>query len=150
MIKYFKDETGEMQSKWLKIDFNGINIHCYFFLPDQIEFDIDPKEINSIKEFEIIEKFMISISRTLKYQVTLTGENSPEFPLFKIDFDNGVNKVLREKEAELPSNQNKTLSKLSVIKTKLMMKFFPKKIKNNLLKSANETYRATEKEKNVW
>ena len=74
-----------MESKSLKIDFNGVNFHCYFFLPDQIEFDIDPREIKTVTDFESIEKFMISISKTLKNQVTLTGENSPEFPLFKIE-----------------------------------------------------------------
>ncbi|MBC7382103.1 MAG: hypothetical protein H7296_03805, partial [Bacteroidia bacterium] len=99
-IKYLKDETGEMESKALKIDFNEINFHCYFFLPDQIEFDIDPKKIKTINDFESIEKFMVSISKTLKNQVSLTEENSPEFPLFKIDFEKDLNIVLTEREVE--------------------------------------------------
>lgn len=151
VIKYLKDETGEMESKALKIDFNGVNFNCYFFLPDQIEFDIDPKEIKTINDFESIEKFMVSISKTLKNQVTLTGENSPEFPLFKIDFEKDVNIVLTKKEAtELSSKHYSTLSKLSALNTRLMMLFLPKTFKNKVLKSANEPYRPTRKDKNVW
>lgn len=151
VIKYLKDETGEMESKSLKIDLNGVNFHCYFFLPDQIEFDIDPKEIKTINDFESIEKFMVSISKTLKNQVTLTGENSPEFPLFKIDVEKDVNIVLTEKEArELSSNQNSALTELSAMKTRFMMRFFPKTFENKILKSANEQYRPTGKDKNVW
>ena len=151
VIEYLKDETGEMESKSLKIDFNGVNFHCYFFLPDQIEFDIDPREIKTVSDFESIEKFMISISRTLKNQVTLTGENSPEFPLIKIDFEKDVNIVLTEKEAtELSNRQNSVFSELSTIKTKFMMRFFPKTFENKIFKSANEPYRPTGKDKNVW
>lgn len=151
VIKYLKDETGEMESKSLKIDFNGVNFHCYFFLPDQIEFDIDPREIKTINDFESIEKFMVSISKTLKNQVTLTGENSPEFPLFKIDFEKDVNTVLTEKEAtELSSKQNSALTELSAMKTRFMMRFFPKSFENKILKSANEPYKPTGKDKNVW
>ena len=151
VIQYLKDETGEMESKSLKIDFNGVNFHSYFFLSDQIEFDIDPREIKTIKDFESIEKFMVSINKTLKNQVTLTGENSPEFPLFKIDYDNDVNIVLTEKEATaLSSKQNSALTELSAMKTRFMMRFFPKTFENKILKSANEPYRPTGKDKNVW
>ena len=151
VIKYLKDETGEMESKALKIDYDGINIHCYFFLPDQIEFDIDPKEIKTIMDFESIEKFMVSVSKTLKNQITLTGENSQEFPLFKIDFDKDVNKVLTEKEVkDLSSRQSSALTELSALKTRFMMRFFPKTFENKILKSANEPYRPTGKDKNVW
>ena len=151
VIKYLKDETGEMESKSLKIDFNGVNFYCYFFLPDQIEFDIDPREIKTVTDFESIEKFMISISKTLKNQVTLTGENSPELPLFKIDFEKDLNIVLTEKEAtELSNRQNSVLAELSAIKTKFMMRFFPKTLENKIFKSANEPYRPTGKDKNVW
>ena len=151
VTEYLKDETGEMESKSLKIDFNGVNFHCYFFLPDQIEFDIDPREIKTIKDFESIEKFMASVSKALKNQVTLTGENSPEFPLFKIDVEKDVNIVLTEKEAtEISSRQNSALTGLSALKTRFMMRFFPQIFENKILKSANEQYRPTGKDKNVW
>lgn len=151
VLKYFTDETGEMESKALKIDIAGINIHCYFFLPDQIEFDIDPKKIATVRDFEIIENFMFSVSKVLKNQVTLTEENLPEFPLFKIYADKNINKVLTEKEAEeLTIKQSSVLTELSSIKTKLMMQFFTNTFKDKILKNANEPYKPTGKDKNVW
>lgn len=151
IIKYLNDETGKMEGKSLEIYFNGLIFHCYFFLPNQIEFDIDPNEIQTINDFESIEKFMMSISKTLKNQVTLTSENSPEFPLLKIDFEKDINIVLTEKEAtELSSKQNSVMTQLTVLKMRFMMKFFPKTIENKILKSANESYRPTGKDKNVW
>jgi hypothetical protein len=78
-------------------------------------------------------------------------ESLPEFPLIKIDFDKGINKVLTEKEAkELIRKKNSLLTKLKSIKTNLMMLFFPKSFKNTALKSANDAYRSTEKNKNMW
>lgn len=95
VIDYLRDETRKMENKALKIYLNGISIHCHFFL-SEIEFDIDPKEIKSIQDFESIEKFMISVSRVLSRQVTLTGESSPEFPLIKIDITKGINKITNQ------------------------------------------------------
>src|SRR6056297_1583238 len=94
VLEYLQDTSGEMESKSLTIHLGQIKVNCYFFLSEQIEFDIDPKEVNSINDFEQIENFMISISDILQEQVTLTEENSPEFPLFKVDTIKGVNRIL--------------------------------------------------------
>ena len=129
-INYLIDESGEMEGKSVMIDLNKIGLNCHFFLPDQIEFDIDPKEINSIEDFQEIEKFMEVISKILDNQVTLTGENSPEFPLVKIDYNKRINKVLSEQEAQkYVDNPNSIKSQIGIIKTKLQMKFFPQKKK---------------------
>lgn len=66
VLEYLQDTSGEMESKSLSIHFGKIKVNCYFFLSEQIEFDIDPKEVNSIGDFELIEKFMTSISETLQ------------------------------------------------------------------------------------
>ncbi|GGF18514.1 hypothetical protein [Hymenobacter cavernae] len=151
VVKYLSDATGEIEAKTLKIYLEGINVHCYFFLSDQIEFDIDPKEINSLIDFESIEYFMISISKLLNSQVTLTGESTPEFPLLKVDFNKNINKILTIDEAnKLRENKNSFLSQLSLLKTKLQMKFFPNAFKDRLLRSANEVYTSIGKDKNVW
>lgn len=151
VLEYLQDTSGEMESKSLTIHLGQIKVNCYFFLSEQIEFDIDPKEVNSLSDFELIEKFMTSISETLQEQVTLTAEDSPEFPLVKVDTKKGINKILTEKEAnELTGTNNSFSSHLTVLKTRLKMKFFPKQFEKRLLESANEEYRPTKKEKNVW
>jgi len=107
--------------------------------------------VNSLSDFELIEKFMTSISETLQEQVTLTAENSPEFPLFKVDKIKEINKILTEKEANELTGTNKSFSShLTVLKTRVKMKFFPKQFEKELIESANEEYRPTKKEKNVW
>lgn len=97
----FADETGELETKSATIDLNGITIKCYFFLENQIEFDINPAEIKTELEFNMISNFMKSISLKLEKQITLCGENQPEFPLIKIDTKSGVEKILSEKEAKI-------------------------------------------------
>jgi len=151
IMKFLTDETSEMETTSLRIDFNRINIHCYFFLNNQIEFDIDPKEINSLNDFETIEKFMTSISKTLNSQITLTAQSYPEFPIFKIDFHKNINKFLTENEAKkLTKRRSRILVELSLIKMNFIHRFFPKKFNKELLNSANKPYVATEKEKNLW
>jgi hypothetical protein len=150
-LNYLKDETGEMESKALKIDFQGIHIHCYFFLPNQIEFDIDPKEIKTIKDFEAIEMFMVSISKTLQCQVSLTGENSAEFPWMKIDFEKGVHIVLTEEESKrLYKDHRSAFTSFRALKTRFMLRFFPKRFEKKILKSAKQPYRSKGKDKNMW
>jgi predicted lipase len=99
----------------------------------------------------MIEDFMTSISETLQEQVTLTEENHPEFPLFKVDTKNRINKILTEKEAdELTGTKNSISRQLSILRTKLGMTLFPKQFKKRLLESANQVYKPTKKEKSVW
>jgi len=150
-IEYLTDDTGEMESKSASIHFDDIQLNCHFFLEDQIEFDIDPKEINSIQDFETIESFMIDISTELDNQVTLTGENNIKFPLIKIDTNRGIIKYLTEEEVkEYWDNPNSFISKMKLFKTKLEMKLTPNKFQEKLLKSASEPYQSTKKDENVW
>jgi len=151
VLEYLQDKSGEMETKSLTIHLGQIKVNCHFFLSEQIEFDIDPKEVNSLSDFEQIERFMTSISETLKEQVTLTAENSPEFPLFKIDTKNGINKILTKNEAQkLSGGISSNTNQLTILKLKFKMKFFPKQFEKSLLDTANEEYRPTKKEKNVW
>ncbi len=150
-IKFLTDETGEMEIRSISIDIGEIQINCHLFLPDQIEFDINPKQINSIEEFEKVKNFMEMVSQTLDNQVTLTSESSPEFPLVKIDTVNGICKILTEYEAkELWENSNSFKERIISLKTKLKMRFFPKTFNKHLLKSAGATYKSITKNKNVW
>ena len=128
VIEYLIDETGEKESKSASIVLGKIKLNCHFFLEDQIEFDIDPNEINSIEDFELIKNFMTDVSKLIDNQITLTDENIPQIPLVKIDVEKGLYRILTEDE----------------------MKLFPKNFTEKLLKSANEPYKSTKKDKNLW
>lgn len=151
VVSYLSDNSGEMLCPYLTIQIDNLSINSYFFLVDQIEFDIDPKEVNSLNNYNKIENFMRSISKLLGTQITLTGENTPEFPLIKIHERNGLNKILTQKEAnKLNQEQKSIINTISIIKAKIMMKFFPNRFKDRVLKSATEPYKSTKKNKNVW
>ena len=76
-------------------------MNCHFFQDDEIEFDINPKEINSIKDFELIESFMYDISETLGKEVILKYDDlDAEIPLIKIHVNKGIDEVLSKHEIE--------------------------------------------------
>jgi hypothetical protein len=151
IINYLEDETGEFEDNILSIFLNDIQINCHFFLAEQIEFDIEPKEINTIDDFLLIYNFMISISKSLKKQVTLTGENSPEFPLIKIDKEKGISEIINQNEIKKIHKEQETFYfKLSIRITKFKMKYFPKMFIREVLKSARKEHASTGKNKNVW
>ena len=147
----FADETGKLETKSATIDLDGIVVKCYFFLVDQIEFDINPSEIHSELELKKVTDFMKTMSTELGKQITLCGENQPEFPLIKIDSKNGIEKILTKKESEsLWKKSNQNVSGFTKLKSKIIMKYFPKLFEKKVLENANGAYKSTPKEKNVW
>lgn len=146
VIKYLTDNEGTIESKSVTIDFEGVNINCHFFLHDQIEFDIDPREIKSIEDYKKIEGFMISVSKILGHQITLTDENEIKLPLIKIDTNNGINKALTKQEMKgFIEKTNSLRYKIGSMQTRLLMKLFPRRFEAKILKSANEPYKSTNK-----
>ena len=147
----FADETGELETKSATIDLSGITVKCFFFLENQIEFDINPTEIKTESEFNKITDFMKSISLKLEKQITLCGENQPELPLIKIDTKNGIEKILTEKEAKnLWKKSDQYVSRYTKLKSNIIMKYFPKIFEKRIMESGNREYKSTPKEKNVW
>ena len=86
------DEKRERYSASIIID--NIIINTHFFFDQEIEFDLDPKEINSKSNFEKVLNFMTNISKILNREVILTGENQIEFPLITIDYCKQIRKAL--------------------------------------------------------
>ncbi|WP_146185110.1 hypothetical protein [Flavobacterium pallidum] len=91
------------QTKWNPKQFQlylmDILINCHLFSNSEIEFDIDPTEIKSETELNKIIAFMKSISKQLRKQIFLTGENDQEFPLITIDETSNVAHFLTKAEA---------------------------------------------------
>lgn len=85
-VSYFF-EAKESNTMLMSIEINGVKINCNFFSKDEIEFDIDPKEIRSILEANAVIEFMKNLSKTLDKECILTEENSPEKPLVTIKLD---------------------------------------------------------------
>lgn len=100
LIQMLNDETGKMEGKTVSIIIDSIIINNHFFSVDEIEFDIDPREINSFENYIKVINFMNLISQILGKPLILTGENQKEFPLIEVDFAKKIIKALTKKEAE--------------------------------------------------
>jgi len=151
VLGYLRRLVWSREGRSVTINSGHIKINCHFFLPDQIEFDLKPEHIQSMRDFELVENFMLSISSVLQEQVILTSENAPNKPLFKVDVKNGINKILTEKEADKVFRNKSLMSNhFSLLKVLLTRRFFPKRFAEQLLASADEEYRSSRKEDNLW
>lgn len=151
VINYLNGNTAENENKRLRIELDGVNIHCYFFLKEEIEFDIDPNDIMLFSDFEKLEDFMTAISKVLKKQVTLTGENDPKFPLIKIDFEKDIHRILTNKEAKaLLKRQNSILYRPRYLESNLINLFSLKIFKTKLFRNAGKVYKPTRISENMW
>ena len=74
-----RDEVTVLMSLAL----GGIIINSHFFTDQQIEFDIDPREINSEEKLNQLFGFMRGIGQLLQKEVLLTSENAQEIIIFR-------------------------------------------------------------------
>ncbi|GGF23455.1 hypothetical protein [Flavobacterium limi] len=100
LIQLLTDVTGKLELKTVAIIIDDIIINTHFFTVDEIEFDIEPEEINSVEDYEKVLSFMNKISRVLNKQLILTGENQIQFPLVTVEFSKNLIKALTKKDAE--------------------------------------------------
>lgn len=59
----------------LHIDEGQLNIYCYFFTPEQIEFDFDPRDITDDQRLTRLLDFIHLLGNLLQKQVVLTPES---------------------------------------------------------------------------
>lgn len=57
-----------------------IQIYCHFFIAEQLELDISPKEITGQFEHEEVLLFVENLARALKLPADITPENSEQKP----------------------------------------------------------------------
>jgi hypothetical protein len=69
----------------LAVQAGDVSIHCHFFLEDEIEFDVNPREIESEAEEDEVVKFMRGIGDALGRQVVLTMEGAPDWVYLRIE-----------------------------------------------------------------
>lgn len=117
LIKLLTNGAGEMELKTVSIIIENIIINTHFFTIDVIEFDIEPREINSETNYEKLIGFMNKISRILTKPLILTGENQIDFPLIETDFSKGLIKALTMKDAK--NCGNKTATQLTLFSNAL-------------------------------
>jgi hypothetical protein len=68
---------------FLMIRIDHLQLNCHFFDPEQIEFDIDPREICDSSSFTLLLNCMTDIGAAVEKEVRLTPENAPDVILLR-------------------------------------------------------------------
>lgn len=65
-------------SHLLRFSLGGPTINTHFFVEDEIEFDLDPSEITSQSDLDLILEFCASVGRGIGYDIRITPENASD------------------------------------------------------------------------
>ena len=72
-------------SPLLRIDQQRLGLNCHFFIAEEIEFDLDPKDFQNAQRVSDLLDFMRAIGRVVNKPIILTGENDTQGSLFRYD-----------------------------------------------------------------
>jgi hypothetical protein len=64
----------------LSINIGGIFINCHFFIAEEIELDIDPREVTGPAQHHAILEFIAAMAKALQRSAVLTRENEEVRP----------------------------------------------------------------------
>jgi hypothetical protein len=62
----------------LRIDLGGVVANCHFFSSDEIECDLDPKEVRTARDHDKVLGFVVGLAHAVNGEVQITDENQPE------------------------------------------------------------------------
>lgn len=60
-------------------------LNCHFFIEEEVEFDLDPKDVDGPLEAERLGQFLAVLGRATSKEVRLTPENTPEAIIARYD-----------------------------------------------------------------
>src|SRR5437867_198488 len=65
----------------LRLSAGPVMLCCHFFSDQELEFDLDPRQVKGAVEFQGVLDFMRNVGGVLGKPVILTPENQPEHPM---------------------------------------------------------------------
>ena len=74
----------------LVITVGSAAVHCHFFSTDELEFDLDPRQVDGTESFEALIDFMKRLGSLLRKPVVLTPENAPHLAIIEYRPDDDV------------------------------------------------------------
>lgn len=74
----------EACDRLLAVRFAGVQANCHFFTSEEIEFDIDPREVKGQEQLGALFGFMRCLAETVGKEAILTAENYPEIIIFRV------------------------------------------------------------------
>jgi hypothetical protein len=85
----------------LSVRFCGVLANSHFFTPEEIEFDIDPREVRGQERLDGVFAFMHTLADFVGHEVILCPENCPGVVIFRVRPGAAkVEHVLAEKHLE--------------------------------------------------
>ena len=69
----------------LLVNKGGLIFACHFFTDEEIEMDIDPRQVDSNDRYKTLIDFCQGLSLAVSGQVIVTPENIQETPIFQIN-----------------------------------------------------------------
>jgi hypothetical protein len=69
---------------FLSVIIEGITLNAHMFAAEEIEFDLDPREIAAAPQFGVLLRFMNFLADTVGKPVVLTPENGPQHPVLVV------------------------------------------------------------------
>jgi hypothetical protein len=77
-------ERAEGWTHTLCIDPQGVNVNTHFFIEEEVEFDLRPRDVHDAIELARLQAFLVCIAKMLDQTVLVTPENDKEHPWFEI------------------------------------------------------------------
>ena len=88
-------EERDRKARLLAINLGKVVLNCHFFTVDELELDIDPKQVTSNHAFDAVFQALTDIGKTLKKDVILTDENAPTSEWLRYEATSGTLKFSR-------------------------------------------------------
>lgn len=77
--------TNREGSHLLALRVGSAQVNCHFFVPEELELDIDPKEVRDDAQHDRMMEFLFELATAIGLPVRLTPENRPDQPFFTVD-----------------------------------------------------------------
>ncbi len=74
---------AEECDRYLSVTFAGVQANCHFFWDEEIEFDIDPREVKGQTELDALFGFMQMLADAVGKEAVLTPENFRDAIIFR-------------------------------------------------------------------
>ena len=71
------DRTG---SHLLSFSVEGVLVNCHFFGPEEIELDVEPKDVKEERQHVAMLRFIANLAIAIGKQALVTPENDPDAP----------------------------------------------------------------------
>lgn len=81
------DVVGSPDNPVLNVQVGRVTLNCHFFDESEIEFDLDPRDLQGPKDLDALVGFLRLIASATALDVMLTPENDPDHALLYVDSD---------------------------------------------------------------